>query len=268
MSEITSPFPIRTATPETARAFLAPPMAAFGEELSDVEFEEWKQNLETDRLIAAFDGEMPIGTAGAYSFQMTVPGGEVAAAGVTVVGVEPGHRRTRRPPLADAPPDRRRPRAGRAGGRPVGVRDRDLPALRLRPRNAERLLRDRTGSNGLGPAMGAGGRHASRRRPRGPRDVSSRVRADAGRHAGCAQPDPRAGGAGALSTTRSTCGGAPARSSATCTRWTARPRGTRSTGPRASGTTGGRRASCSSSRRWRSRRVPSARSGASSSAST
>ena len=93
MSEITNPFPIRAATPETARAFLAPPMAAFGEELSDVEFEEWKQNLETDRLIAAFDGEIPIGTAGAYSFQMTVPGGEVAAAGVTVVGVEPGHRR-------------------------------------------------------------------------------------------------------------------------------------------------------------------------------
>jgi predicted acetyltransferase len=93
MSEQSAPFPIRTATPDDVRAFLAPPMAAFGDELSDAEFEEWNHLLEPDRLIAAFDGETPIGTAGAYTFGMTVPGGEAAAAGVTVVGVEPGHRR-------------------------------------------------------------------------------------------------------------------------------------------------------------------------------
>jgi predicted acetyltransferase len=93
MSEMTATFPIRTATPESVRAFLAPPMTAFGEELTDAEFEEWNHLLEPDRLISAFDGETPIGTAGAYTFRMTVPGGEVGAAGVTVVGVEPGHRR-------------------------------------------------------------------------------------------------------------------------------------------------------------------------------
>jgi predicted acetyltransferase len=93
MSEKTAAHPIRTATPESVRAFLAPAMAAFGEELTDAEFEEWKHLLEPDRLIAAYDGETPIGTAGAYTFRMTVPGGDVAAAGVTVVGVEPGHRR-------------------------------------------------------------------------------------------------------------------------------------------------------------------------------
>jgi len=93
MSEQTATFPIRTATQETVRAFMAPAMAAWGEELTDAEFEEWNHLLEPDRLIAAFDGERPIGTTGAYSFRMTVPGGEVAAAGVTVVGVEPGHRR-------------------------------------------------------------------------------------------------------------------------------------------------------------------------------
>jgi len=93
MSEQTAAYPIRTATRDDVRAFLAPPMAAFGEDLTDAEFDVWNHLLEPDRLISAFDGETPIGTAGAYTFRMTVPGGEVAAAGVTVVGVEPGHRR-------------------------------------------------------------------------------------------------------------------------------------------------------------------------------
>jgi len=44
-------------------------------------------------LVAAFDGDVPIGTAAAFTFRLTVPGGEVGAAGVTAVGVEPGHRR-------------------------------------------------------------------------------------------------------------------------------------------------------------------------------
>lgn len=93
MSEQTATYPIRTATKESVRAFLAPPMAAFGDELTDAQFEEWDHLLEPDRLIAAFDGETPIGTAGAYTFRMTVPGGEIGVAGVTAVGVEPGHRR-------------------------------------------------------------------------------------------------------------------------------------------------------------------------------
>jgi predicted acetyltransferase len=75
------------------RAYAAPLMAAFGEELTDAEFDDWRRTAEPDRLIAAFDGETPVGTAGAYTFRLTVPGGEVAAAGVTAVGVEPGHRR-------------------------------------------------------------------------------------------------------------------------------------------------------------------------------
>ena len=42
---------------------------------------------------AAFDGDAIVGGAGALPFQMTVPGGPVACAGVTVVGVLPTHRR-------------------------------------------------------------------------------------------------------------------------------------------------------------------------------
>jgi predicted acetyltransferase len=86
-------FPIRTATPETVRAFLAPLIVAFGEDLTDAEFDDWRRTIEPDRLIAAFEGDVPIATAGAYTFRLTVPGGDVGAAGVTAVGVEPGHRR-------------------------------------------------------------------------------------------------------------------------------------------------------------------------------
>ncbi len=86
-------YPIRTATPETVRAFLAPLIVAFGEDLTDAEFDDWRRNIEPDRLIAAFEGDGPIATAGAYTFRLTVPGGDVGAAGVTAVGVEPGHRR-------------------------------------------------------------------------------------------------------------------------------------------------------------------------------
>lgn len=93
MTEPTHAYPIRTAAPDDVRAYFAPLMVAFADELTDAAFEDWRRTLEPDRLIAAFDGDVPIGTAGAYTFRMTVPGGEVPAAGVTLVGVEPGHRR-------------------------------------------------------------------------------------------------------------------------------------------------------------------------------
>ena len=93
MTEPTTTYPIRTATPETVRAFLAPLLVAFGEEMTEAEWDDWRQTMEAERVVAAFDGETPIGSAAAYTFRLTVPGGEVAAAGVTAVGVEPGHRR-------------------------------------------------------------------------------------------------------------------------------------------------------------------------------
>lgn len=93
MSEPTGAFPIRTATPDDVRAFVAPLMLAFGEEFTEAEFDDWRRTIEPDRLIAAFDDETSIGAAAAYTFRLTVPGGEVGAAGVTAVGVEPGHRR-------------------------------------------------------------------------------------------------------------------------------------------------------------------------------
>src|SRR3954453_1910297 len=42
---------------------------------------------------AAFDDGQIVGGAGAYPFEMSVPGGELRCGGVTVVGVYPTHRR-------------------------------------------------------------------------------------------------------------------------------------------------------------------------------
>ncbi|MEW1635921.1 GNAT family N-acetyltransferase [Streptomyces sp. NPDC093801] len=56
---------------------------------------QWWSALEMDRCLfaVAADGK-PVGTAGAYSFELTLPGGSpVPVSGVTAVGVLPSHRR-------------------------------------------------------------------------------------------------------------------------------------------------------------------------------
>ena len=49
--------------------------------------------MELDRAVIAWDGSEPVGCAGVFSFDLSIPGGSVAAAGVTWVGVVPTHRR-------------------------------------------------------------------------------------------------------------------------------------------------------------------------------
>ncbi|MCI3930705.1 GNAT family N-acetyltransferase [Streptomyces sp. AN091965] len=58
------------------------------------ERELWDDLTEYDRSLGLWDGEECVGTAGAFSFRMTVPGGAlVDAAGVTMVSVAATHRR-------------------------------------------------------------------------------------------------------------------------------------------------------------------------------
>ncbi len=251
MTEPIPAYPIRTATPDDLRAFAAPLMVAFGDELTDAQFEDWRHTLEPERLIAAFDGEAPIATAGAYTFRMTVPGGDVPAAGVTLVGVEPGHRRRgvlralMRHQLDDV----------RARGEPVAILWASESAIYQRfgyglgtLSGSFEIERGRTAW--LRPCRSRRGgcaSSASRRRSRRSRRSTSAC----GPSHRARSPAPAIGGAGARSTTRSTCAAAPGRSSATSTRSTARPRATRSTGRRATGTTAARRASSRSSRRSR-----------------
>ncbi|MFC8872889.1 GNAT family N-acetyltransferase [Streptomyces sp. NPDC057148] len=58
------------------------------------ELELFSSLTETDRSLGVWDGDECVGTAGAFSFRMTVPGGAVVpVAGVTMVGVAATHRR-------------------------------------------------------------------------------------------------------------------------------------------------------------------------------
>ena len=89
------PYPIRPVSSEEFDAFHTVDMHAFhGSPLSPDDRQLVVSHLEFDRSLAAFDGDTPVGTAGAYTFQLTVPGSQVLpAAGVTWVSVLPSHRR-------------------------------------------------------------------------------------------------------------------------------------------------------------------------------
>lgn len=84
---------LRTPAPDEFPSFVAPLSIAFNEEISDAAIENDRKTIELDRIVGAFDGDKVVGCGGAYSFRLTVPGGEVGAAGITAVGVLPSHRR-------------------------------------------------------------------------------------------------------------------------------------------------------------------------------
>lgn len=74
-------------------AFVAVDYEAFSATYPVEMADRWREVLEFDRLLSAFDGDLMVGCAGALSFEMTVPGGPIPVAGVTSVGVLPSHRR-------------------------------------------------------------------------------------------------------------------------------------------------------------------------------
>lgn len=87
------PVEIRNPSEDELRAAMRAGEAAFGEEQHEGEFERFSKMLPRDRWFAAYDGDRPVGTTTSFPFQLTVPGGELAAGGVTWVGVLPSHRR-------------------------------------------------------------------------------------------------------------------------------------------------------------------------------
>lgn len=84
---------IRHPAEDELRVAMEATHVTFAEPLSDENFERHKKMLPLDRFYAAYDDGVPVGTAADYPFIMTVPGGELATAGVTWVGVLPSHRR-------------------------------------------------------------------------------------------------------------------------------------------------------------------------------
>jgi predicted acetyltransferase len=65
----------------------------FGAEPGDEQMERFGRILPEERVHVVLDDGEAVGGAGAFPFELTVPGGRVAAAGVTTVAVLPTHRR-------------------------------------------------------------------------------------------------------------------------------------------------------------------------------
>jgi predicted acetyltransferase len=78
---------------EELRQALAPIWHFFGASPTEERVERFAAVLPPERMLAAWlDGSLA-GGAGAFPLELTVPGGRVRAAGITVVGVFPTHRR-------------------------------------------------------------------------------------------------------------------------------------------------------------------------------
>jgi predicted acetyltransferase len=84
---------IRPARPEEFPAVIAPIMHYFGRSPSPEFAERFGPMLPADRIHVAFEDGEVVGSGGAFPFEIGVPGGLASAAGTTLVGVLPTHRR-------------------------------------------------------------------------------------------------------------------------------------------------------------------------------
>jgi len=86
-------YEIRAATPEEFPGVIEPIFHYFGRPPSADFSDSVKQLVPHDRIHAAFDDGAVVGSASVFPLETSVPGGFVRAAGVTLVGVLPTHRR-------------------------------------------------------------------------------------------------------------------------------------------------------------------------------
>jgi predicted acetyltransferase len=84
---------IRTIKKKELPGFVSTIETAFGSAMRASDIPRFERKVHLSRLHAAFDGDEIVGTAGVYPFRFTIPGKVVDAAGVTMVGVLPSHRR-------------------------------------------------------------------------------------------------------------------------------------------------------------------------------
>ena len=84
---------IRSPSDDELVAAMRAGEASFGEQPQEEDIARHRKTMPLERFLAAYDDGRPIGTAAAFPFELTIPGGEVRAGGVTWVGVLPSHRR-------------------------------------------------------------------------------------------------------------------------------------------------------------------------------
>jgi len=89
-------FDVRLIREDEFESWHALAVLVFGEDPRDDDTELFRRRIEMERARAAFDGDEMVGTAGEFTYRMTVPGGgAVPTAGITFVTVKPTHRRRR-----------------------------------------------------------------------------------------------------------------------------------------------------------------------------
>lgn len=84
---------VRTIRDTEFETFRATFCTAIGFEPHPEDAEALRAVLAPERVHAGFDGAAMVGTTGAFSLRVSVPGGELPMAGTTLVGVLPTHRR-------------------------------------------------------------------------------------------------------------------------------------------------------------------------------
>ena len=87
------PYECRPIRPDEVDAFLHATAEAFHAEPHAEELALWRRQVEPERTLAVFEDGAVVATSALATFEMTVPGAVVPMAGVTAVGVRPGHRR-------------------------------------------------------------------------------------------------------------------------------------------------------------------------------
>jgi predicted acetyltransferase len=84
---------IRPITSDEVVTFRTVLSQAFGGDPSEGGEERFVEQVDLSRTYAAFDGDEMIGTAAAFTFEATIPGGVAPMSGLTMVSVRPTHRR-------------------------------------------------------------------------------------------------------------------------------------------------------------------------------
>jgi predicted acetyltransferase len=85
---------IRPVTPDEGDQFSGVMAVAFGETFTPEEAADHDRWFEYDRSIGAFEGDRIVGTGGAYSMDLTLPGlTTIPIGGLTAISVLPTHRR-------------------------------------------------------------------------------------------------------------------------------------------------------------------------------
>jgi predicted acetyltransferase len=90
---MTQQIDLRSCTAADWPAFANALAAGFGNEMPPEARENWQTLVDPARMLVATDADAVVATAGVYRAEMTVPGGEIPTAAITMVTVSPTHRR-------------------------------------------------------------------------------------------------------------------------------------------------------------------------------